>query len=432
MSSGVRSLLLLLTAILIGACGPVSSPIRPKPSTTPSGSGLPLPTGRALPPCVTLTATGCDPSALLGKGRGSPGCVGKGPGTITASPIAVEDLLYIQPMGLMAGGHVTPIDHGYFYTKAAMATPPRQTPVYAPMDGNVSTVTRTIRQNGLGNVATYDDYATTIEATCTFRVRFSNMVRFSGGLGSAVGQLQGNETKNPNYPVKADELIGYTGPPTAYGIDVWVEDDDLTLTGFVKLAQYTAAEAWKTHVADLFDHTQEPLRSQLLALDERDAMPRWGKIDYDIDGKLVGNWFRVGSGGYAGLSGMREGYWDGHLAVVYDGNDPAQVDVSFGNYQGAARQFAVIGNAPDPATVAQSTGLVRYELGLIQTYSTPSGQLWDGKTYLPHIRTRASAGVIGTVLLQLMATRSLKVEIFPGKTADQVAGFDANAVMYER
>ena len=40
--------------------------------------------------------------------------------------------------------------------------------------------------------------------------------------------------------------------------------------------------------------------------------------------------------------------------------------------------------------------------------------------------------MIGTVLLQLMAPRSLKVEIFPGKTANQVAGFDANAVMYER
>ena len=185
-------------------------------------------------------------------------------------------------------------------------------------------------------------------------------------------------------------------------------------------------------MADLFEHTQEPLRSQLLALDERDATPRWGKIDYDVDGKLVGNWFRVGSGGYAGLNPMNEGYWDGHLAVVYDGNDPGQIDISFGNYRGAPGQFAVIGDSPDPTNVAESTGLVRYELGLIQTYSASSGQLWDGKTYLPHIRTRAAAGSIGTVLMQLTARRSLKVEIFPGKAAGQVAGFDSNAVMFER
>jgi len=50
----------------------------------------------------------------------------------------------------------------------------------------------------------------------------------------------------------------------------------------------------------------------------------------------------------------------------------------------------------------------------------------------PHVRTRASLGVIGTVLMQMMATRSLKIEIFPGKSAGQVGGFDSNAVMFER
>jgi len=422
MSRAVRPGLVLLTAIVIGGCGTASVPAPSSPSQTISA--LPTQTGSSLPPCPSITATGCDKNAIQARGRGSSGCQGKGPGTISASPIALTDLAFIQPMGLMAGGHVTPIDHGYFYTKGAVATPPQQTRVYAPMAGNISSVTRTVRPGGQNNAPTYDDYAITIEATCTFRVRFSNMVRFSGGLGGAIGQLQANETKLPNYPVKAGELIGYTGLPTAYGIDVWVEDDDLTLTGYINPAQYTAAEVWKTHMADLFDHTQEPLRTQLLALDERDALPRWGKIDYDIDGKLVGNWFRVGSGGYGGLNTMNEGYWDGHLAVVYDGNDPGQVDISIGNYQGAPRQFAVIGNSPDPATVAESTGLVRYELGGIQNYSASTGQLWDSKTYLPNIRTRASAGVIGTVLMQLVATRSLKLEIFPGKPASQVPGFD--------
>jgi hypothetical protein len=351
---------------------------------------------------------------------------------ITASPIALNDIAFIQPMGLEAGGHVTPIDHGYFYTKGAVATPPQQTPVYTPLTGNISTVTRTVRLNGQNQAPTYDDDAVTIEATCTFRVRFSNLVRFAGGLADAIGEVQANQTKNPNYAVKAGELIGYTGLPTAYGIDVWVEDDDLTLTGFINPAQYTAAEVWKTHMADLFDHTQEPLRNQLLALNERDAAPRWGKIGYDVDGRLVGNWFRVGTGGYRGLNPMQEGYWDGHLAVVPDGNDPGQIDISIGNYQGTARQFAVIGNSPDPSSVAESTGPVRYELGQIETYSAVTGQRWDGKAYAPHIRTRASPGVIGTVLMQMIGPRSLKMETFPGKSASQVGGFDSNAVMFER
>jgi hypothetical protein len=332
-------------------------------------------------------------------------------------------------MGLMAGGHVTPIDHGYFYVKGAVASPPVQAAVFSPIDGNISTVTRSVRGGGS---SAYDDYAITIEASCTFRVRFSNLVRFAGTLGSTIGQLQGNETKNPNYAVKAGELIGFTGLPTAYGIDVWVENDDVALTGFINPAQYVAAETWKLHVVDLFDYTREPLKSQLLALLERDATPRWGKIDYDIDGKLLGNWFLVGSGGYRGLHPMVEGYWVGHLAVVYDGNDPGQVDVSFGNYQGAAQQFAVFGSTPDPATVGVSTGLIKYELGQPQAYSDTTGVVWDAKTYLPHMRVRAAGGVKGTVLMHLVGTRSLEIEIFPGKAAGQVNGFDSAAQMYER
>lgn len=88
------------------------------------------------------------------------------------------------------------------------------------------------------------------------------------------------------------------------------------MTGFINPAQYTAAEAWKTHVVDLFDYTEEPVKDQMLGLVERDALPRWGKIDYDVDGKLIGNWFKVGSGGYAGGSQLHEGHWKGHLSIV--------------------------------------------------------------------------------------------------------------------
>jgi hypothetical protein len=356
-------------------------------------------------------------------------CQGKGTRNITASPIALDDILYIQPMGLMIGAHVTPIDHGYFYIKGAQANPPRQAAIFAPLDGNISVVNRSVRSGPTGN---YDDYALSIEASCTFRVRFSNLIRFAGGLGDKVGRLNGNESQHPNYAVKAGELIGYTGLPTAYGIDVWVENDDLTLTGFVNAAQYTASEAWKTHMADLFDYTTEPLKSQLLALLERDATPRWGKIGYDIDGRLVGNWFLAGSGGYAGLANMREGYWVGHLAVVYDGNDPRQVDVSFGNYQGAPQQFAVVGNTPDPATVDQTTGLVRYQLAHIEHYSATTGLVLDNLSFVPHIRTRAASQVEGTVLMQLVDTRRLKIEIFPGKLSADVAAFDSGVLLYSR
>ena len=382
--------------------------------------------------CNSATATGCDKSQI------SPaGCRGNGPATITASPISVADLAYIQPMGLEIGGHVTPIDHGYFYINGAFSNPTAQAPVYAPLDGIVTSVTRTVRNGdpgaatGSSQRATYDDYAITVAATCTFRVVFSNLSRFAGALAAKVGQLSSNQTSMPNYVVKSGELIGYTGLPTANGIDVSVQNDQTTLSGFINPAQYTAAEPSKIHVVDFFDYTKEPLRSQLLAFDERDASPRWGKIDYSIDGKLIGNWFKVGTGGYAGLQKGGNDYWTGHLAVVYNGNDSSQIEVSFGNYQGQAQQFEVVGNIPDPAKVDQTSGLIKYELGQVEYYSGDTGQTWDNMHYMAHLRTRAGSPV-GTVLMQLTSQRQLKMEIFPGKTANQVSGFDAKVLMYER
>lgn len=40
------------------------------------------------------------------------------------------------------------------------------------------------------------------------------------------------------------------------------------------------------------------------------------------------------------------------------------------------------------------------------------------------MRVRAAGGVAGTVLMQLVDKRSLRVETFPGKQAAQVSGFD--------
>lgn len=366
----------------------------------------------------------------------SSNCSGKGPAYVNASPIDLSEISLIQPMGLMVGGHVTPIDHGYFYIKGANENPPRQAAVFAPFDGNISNVTRTVRKSPIGSksnagLTSYEDYALTIEGSCTFRIRFSNMVKLGGELEKTVGQLQPNQTATPHYKVRAGDLIGYTGLPTAYGIDVWVENDEAVLTGFVNPASYNF-ESWKIHMVDLFDYTKEPLKSKLLSLLERDASPRWGKIDYDIDGKLVGNWFLQGSGGYGGNRQGGEGYWDGHLSVVPDGNDPGQIDISFGNYQGQAQQFAVIGNAPDPATVSEGSGLVKYQLGRIENYNGVTGEQWVHMSYMPHIKTRAGSDVLGTVLMELLEKRVLKVEAFPDKTATQVNGFTDQAQIYER
>lgn len=402
------------------------------------GNGQPAQPG--LPECPTETATGCDRSALAPTqtSKRDDSCQDTGPSTITASPIALDDLLLIQPMGLMIGGHVTPIDHGYFYVKQAMLNPPQKAAVYSPIDGVITAMHREHRGGDAGtkadasNNSEYDDYSLTIEASCTFRVRFSNLTEFGGPIGERVGDFAAGQSATPQYRVNAGELIGYTaGDGVIQGIDVWVENDDVTLTGFVNPAQYAAAESWKLHMVDFFDYTAEPLKNQLLGFLERDASPRWGKIDYDQDGKLIGNWFRSGSGGYAGKQ-MGEGYWAGHLAIAPDGNDPNWTILSFGDYQGQAQQFAVMRNEPNPADVTPGTGLVKYEYGQIENYSALTGAIWDHRSYIPNIRTRSGNPVLGTLLVQLTDRRTLRMEIFPNKKSAEIKRFTEAAVTYER
>ena len=75
------------------------------------------------------------------------------------------------------------------------------------------------------------------------------------------------------------------------------------------------------------------VRTQLLARNRRTKKPFGGKIDYDIDGMLVGSWYRKGTGGYAG-SDRRWDYWVGHLAFAYHNIDPTLVIVSLGDVEG--------------------------------------------------------------------------------------------------
>jgi hypothetical protein len=179
------------------------------------------------------------------------------------------------------------------------------------------------------------------------------------------------------------------------------------------------AEPWKIHTVDGLDYMNEPFKSQLNARNARLAPPRGGKIDYDIEGRAVGNWFLVGTGGYGGIRGTTGigAFWSGHLSLVYGHIDPALVVFSMGMPDGSSRQWSVRGNAPDPATIDEARGVVEYEVLQLR-----------GET----VSSNASSPLEGVLLVQVLPARELRIEYFPGLDASRVTGFTAAAKLYQR
>jgi len=351
---------------------------------------------------------------------------GKGAVRFAHSPMRVDDIERITPMGLMIGGHVCPIDHGYFYPKATKPGQPHFD-VMSPADGYIVMVGhRTQLTGSTEHKRDYDDYALHIEHTGTFFTFYDLLTQLDPSvlkhLDEATRERFAKKNMGPpvqvRIPVKAGQVVGKIG---GRSLDVAVINTEVTLKGFLTPKLY-GHYAWRVHVVDLFDCFDEPLKGDLLKLNTRKAKPYFGKIDYDIDGKLVGNWFKEGSGGYPGDRRDPRGYWMGHLAFAYHHVDPTLVLVSIGDFDGKPRQFAVQGNGPDPAKISAKDGLVKYELLYASINSNG-----DRIELPPQMR-----GVQGTLLAQVLDNRKLKIEVLPGRKANEVRDFGKEARIYER
>lgn len=79
-----------------------------------------------------------------------------------------------------------------------------------------------------------------------------------------------------------------------------------------------------------------------------------------------------------------------------------------------------------------ATGLVKYELRPWGYINQQNGRSWNYKESFDGFRVQPMGDVQGTVLMQMLDARRLKIEIFPGKGANEVQGFTAKAAVYER
>lgn len=385
-----------------------SQPAFVPPPPAQGGQATPYSSGISPAPLNTL-------SQLWGGGK----CEGKGAVTLTSPPMKMDEVAFILPMGLMSGSHVTPVDHLYFHASHIKTG---RYDVLAPANGFV--VSAEI-------VGDSKDYRLVLEHSCTFYTIYIHITELAPKITAATGTFS-QGSKAIRVPVRAGEIIGTKIPDVSkktFQVDFSVANADVTLKGFIVPAHY-AGEPWKIHTDDLYAYYQDPLRSALIAKTVRTAVPISGKIDYDIDGRVVGNWFRAGTNGYSGSNPSQ--YWEGHLTIAYDYLDPNAIRISMGSWGGKSTQAAVKGNAPNPKDVSVGTGLVKYEL-VDSHYTQPNGQPWDQETFAKDVRLDTTQSYeYGILLVQLIDSRKLKVETFLDKSASQISGFTPAAVMYER
>ena len=360
---------------------------------------------------------------------GPPECLGTDV-SFSASPMDPDVVVGITPMGQMGGDHVTPTSHTHFYHDRPEVFP-LPYDFRAPDDGYIvllRTMPGHLRPSREDPDGRWEDWRLVIWHSCTVSTVYIHV----GGIASEILDQAENRLEWPEYywedspaiPVKAGQVIGKAH--YRYSLDFSVQDIAVILGGFVVPSHYTSPS--KIHTVDPFDYFAEPLRSQLLEKNARTAEPRGGKIDFDIDGRLVGNWFLDGTVTYNASGPLSVPYgWYGHLSIVYDYYDPTLIRISIGADTGidesgcsqCAGNYGVRGNAPDPATITVDPGLVKYELLGRFGYPSLAGLNDERRT-------------LGVFLAQMLDDRTIKVEVVPDRTADEVVGFSDAARVYRR
>jgi len=327
------------------------------------------------------------------------------------SPVNMEKTAVVIPFGLMIGGHVTPVDHQYFQN---FTNTEQNIEVYSPGNGIITSI-----QQMEGAPGT--DYRVEIKHTDKISSIFIHIYLLSDKIMQYAPQTG---YKNVNIPVNAGETIGYY----TQNVDYNIVDLDYTRTGLL-IPEHYIGEPWKVHVPDTLDYFTDEIKNEIIAKSLRTTEPISGKFDYDIDGRLIGNWFEQGTNGYQGVN--QSNYWITHLSISPDYLDNNHIIVSLGDYNGEAKQFGVKGDEPNPANVSVQTGTIKYEL-VDYTYYLTNGSYWDRISLTKDPIAVNYNETIGTILLQLITNRTLKVEIFPNKTANEVTNFTQNSKTYER
>jgi hypothetical protein len=340
----------------------------------------------------------------------------------------IEDIKLLIPYGLVIGAHITPIDHMYFEPKdrslgrdvyEVRAIQDAVIFDMQPRDISVET-----------NEEQSRDWRIDMAHTCTFTSYFDLLTSLAPDIEEEWAITEGGrKARWDGISVKAGQLIGYVGAQT---LDFGVYDYEVQLPGFINPSAYANLEPWKIHTVNPFQYFADETRNALLSKMIRKVEPRSGKIDYDVDGALSGNWFQVDTNWYDGINQRK--YWDGHLSIAPHEIDPTRWRIGIGFLDVHDNNFILVGNH-DPAKLMAVDAPVSYELKKYMVYisSSPEKKWWsDPYSENDVYGVELFPDVVGTVLLALQEDGLLKLELFVGKGQEEIVGFTDNSRLYQR
>jgi hypothetical protein len=308
---------------------------------------------------------------------GDPGPKGPNePAIFTSSPIEKSKIDYILSLGwIQPSGHTIPTSHIYFWSTQKSTDP--KLPVYAPGNGVINMILQV-------PVLNIPECKVWVKMNDDFMYHLDHIVL--------------NDTLKEGMTIKAGQIIGTTGlgPAIDFGVI-----DNAVVNDFANPKRYNDEHL---HCGKPLSYYPDSLKSILYPKVDREGNEKDGKVNVDVKGKLVGNWFLDDKTFHVdGPDG-----WEKELSFAFDIQKPTRVLVSIGGTLGQTGKWGIPSDAIRPEDVTVSSGKVAYRL-----------------LYMEEL-TQA-----GLMIVQMLDADHIKIQVFPN-SQESDAEFDGNAKTYAR
>ena len=326
------------------------------------------------------------------------------------------DLSRMSEFAAIGQVFVFPKAHGGFTVKNYYSDP--DIPVYAMSDGvihNIRYGTRTYegpRAPDALRGQEYDDFTLNIYLSKTAVMHYGHLSRLAPEIfEEGVNLVKYNEENRVSINIKEGQIVAYIGVHP--GFDIGFSDEKITQY-FANPERYPDNYIYSVPFTDMLP---QPLKNEVWEINPRTVAPLGGKISYDIEGTISGNWFLEGTTSIDEFGNQLIIAYHERFADRITISDTSPLSDGGGNQnQGKeTNMWWIIGNAPGPENIVLESGKVKLNVATRYKFSTTDSPPSEG-----------------TVMFEMMAIDKLKFEFFEGKLPNEVEDFTALARMYER